>query len=460
MDKKKYSCYHSKIESNQDLSKFREDNKDKIPGGVTVERAPRSSINETLPEDEILIHPSTFKLGLCLPFHVLIEEILSELHLYPFQLSPNCWRVMFGIIALNQICKINLGWNEFCHCYAVKKNPGDTYYFSHKKGNEILVTGLPKSEKGWKLDDLIRLKGDCLVPRSKTAADHKPKGIESKKNINSVDQHLKHKSFEEARSLGAESFLRANFFFFFPFVIFFIKLVDSYMNHIKDQDRRIEELIAAYERKDKELEELKLLKKEEAAFIKELKAAYERKNKELEELKLLKKEAAYKIIDKMYDAMTEREEANKPRLPTRMESPSSSSFKNAGHLTSQSQNNHNIEGAADGVTPPNTGLKVGTSPNHQNIDIPGNYDINHQQQQIIEPSSLNNGSHFLQPTYMDNSFDCLSIINDPQQQQQQQIIGPSSLNNSSKLLTLLGQTISLDNSFDCISTINAAAADH
>ncbi|XP_060670077.1 uncharacterized protein LOC125422275 isoform X3 [Ziziphus jujuba] len=423
MAKKKYSCYHSKIESNQDLSKFREDNKDKIPEGVTVERAPRSSINETLPEDEILIHPSTFKLGLCLPFHVLIEEILSELHLYPFQLSPNCWRVMFGIIALNQICKINLGWNEFCHCYAVKKNSGDTYYFSHKKGNEILVTGLPKSEKGWKLDDLIRLKGDCLVPRSKTAADHKPKGfkssdvnkcdiekalefpnrdwkylvdhasklelhIESKKNINSVDQHLKHKSFEEARSLGAESFLR---------------LVDSYINHIKDQDRRIEELKAAYERKDKELEELKLLKKEEAAFIKELKAAYERKNKELEELKLLKKEAAYKIIDKMYDAMTEREEANKPRLPTRMESPSSSSFKNAGHLTSQSQNNHNIEGAADGVTPPNTGLK---------------------------------------------------------QQQQQQIIGPSSLNNSSKLLTLLGQTISLDNSFDCISTINAAAADH
>ncbi|XP_060670076.1 uncharacterized protein LOC125422275 isoform X2 [Ziziphus jujuba] len=475
MAKKKYSCYHSKIESNQDLSKFREDNKDKIPEGVTVERAPRSSINETLPEDEILIHPSTFKLGLCLPFHVLIEEILSELHLYPFQLSPNCWRVMFGIIALNQICKINLGWNEFCHCYAVKKNSGDTYYFSHKKGNEILVTGLPKSEKGWKLDDLIRLKGDCLVPRSKTAADHKPKDvnkcdiekalefpnrdwkylvdhasklelhIESKKNINSVDQHLKHKSFEEARSLGAESFLR---------------LVDSYINHIKDQDRRIEELKAAYERKDKELEELKLLKKEEAAFIKELKAAYERKNKELEELKLLKKEAAYKIIDKMYDAMTEREEANKPRLPTRMESPSSSSFKNAGHLTSQSQNNHNIEGAADGVTPPNTGLKVGTSPNHQNIDIPGNYDINHQQQQIIEPSSLNNGSHFLQPTYMDNSFDCLSIINDPQQQQQQQIIGPSSLNNSSKLLTLLGQTISLDNSFDCISTINAAAADH
>nr|XP_048328996.1 uncharacterized protein LOC125422275 isoform X2 [Ziziphus jujuba var. spinosa] len=262
---------------------------------------------------------------------------------------------MFGIIALNQICKINLGWNEFCHCYAVKKNSGDTYYFSHKKGNEILVTGLPKSEKGWKLDDLIRLKGDCLVPRSKTAADHKPKDVnkcdiekalelpnrdwkylvdhasklelhieskiadesqstlltatgpaysnlggdvrsvevvgltttdvlssppssckrqklmpcdsnaslaanlvppypvcsdyessilseaaagnskvttdyvnheqgsedqetvdQSKKNINSVDQHLKHKSFEEARSLGAESFLRVNYWIYMP----------------------------------------------------------------------------------------------------------------------------------------------------------------------------------------------------------------------------------------------------
>ncbi|KAH7529217.1 hypothetical protein FEM48_Zijuj05G0161100 [Ziziphus jujuba var. spinosa] len=100
MDKKKYSCYHSKIESSQDLSKFREDNKDKIP--------------------------------------------------------------------------------------EVKKNSGDTYYFSHKKGNEILVTGLPKSEKGWKLDDLIRLKGDCLVPRSKTAADHKPKGFKSS-DVNKCD---------------------------------------------------------------------------------------------------------------------------------------------------------------------------------------------------------------------------------------------------------------------------------
>ncbi|KAH7510844.1 hypothetical protein FEM48_ZijujUnG0079000 [Ziziphus jujuba var. spinosa] len=136
-------------------------------------------------------------LGLYLPFHPLIREILSKLGLAPIQLSLNCWRIMFGIIALNQICKINLGWNEFCHCYVVKQNCAGTYYFSHRETTTVLVTDLPKSEKGWK-DNLISLTGDWerrpgdtdthLVPRTKATTALKSTGLKPRdSDVNHLD---------------------------------------------------------------------------------------------------------------------------------------------------------------------------------------------------------------------------------------------------------------------------------
>ena len=152
-----------KINSDALFAKFLEDNKNKIPKDVIVERVVSSRNDHVLQnscDEGIAIHAFTLSLGLYLPLNPLISEILSRLGLAPIQLGPNCWRVMFGILALNQyFCKIKLGWKEFCYCYLVKRNAAGFYYFSPRHKRYALVTDLPHSEKGWK-DAVIYLKGN------------------------------------------------------------------------------------------------------------------------------------------------------------------------------------------------------------------------------------------------------------------------------------------------------------
>lgn len=152
-----------KINSEALFRKFLEDNRNKIPNDVIVERVVSNLNDHVLQhncDEGIAIHAFSLSLGLYLPFNPLISEILSRLGLTPIQLGPNCWRVMFGILALNQhFCKTKLGWKEFCYCYQVKRHPTGFYYFSPRNKEEALVTELPNSEKGWK-EAVIYLKGN------------------------------------------------------------------------------------------------------------------------------------------------------------------------------------------------------------------------------------------------------------------------------------------------------------
>lgn len=158
-----------RINSDSAFAKFLKDNKNKIPKDVIVERVtnPDDPFSQNSPEDGILVHACALSLGLCLPFHPLIREILSRLGLAPIQLVPNCWRVLFSILALNFMCKINLGWKEFCYCYVVKQTSGGFYYFCLRDKGYALVTNLPNSEKRWK-DELIFIKGNWEAPGDTT----------------------------------------------------------------------------------------------------------------------------------------------------------------------------------------------------------------------------------------------------------------------------------------------------
>ncbi|KAF3434467.1 hypothetical protein FNV43_RR25570 [Rhamnella rubrinervis] len=158
----------ARINSDSLFAKFLKDNKRKIPEDVIVERVTNPEDPEFLNSaDGILVHAYTLSLGLYLPFHPLIREILSRLGVAPIQLVPNCWRVLFSILALNFMCKINLGWKEFCYCYVVKQTSGGFYYFCLRDKAYALVTNLPNSEKGWK-DDLIFIKGNWEAPGDAT----------------------------------------------------------------------------------------------------------------------------------------------------------------------------------------------------------------------------------------------------------------------------------------------------
>lgn len=160
-----------RITSGSLFAKFLEDNKNKIPKDVIVERVtnPDDPVLHNSTDDGILVHAYTLSLGLYLPFHPLIREILCRLGLAPIQLVPNCWRVLFSMLALNLMRKINLGWKEFCYCYVVKQTSGGFYYFCLRDKSYALVTNLPNSEKGWK-DELIYLNGNWEKARGDTRA--------------------------------------------------------------------------------------------------------------------------------------------------------------------------------------------------------------------------------------------------------------------------------------------------
>ncbi|KAH7510842.1 hypothetical protein FEM48_ZijujUnG0078800 [Ziziphus jujuba var. spinosa] len=291
MDKRKFN-----------LQTFLEQNRNKIPKSVKVDIA--SSIDQEI-EGGIVIHASTFDLGLYLPFHSLIREILSKLGLAPIQLSQNCWRIMFGIIALNQILEINLGWNEFCHCYAVKQNAAGTYYFSHREATTLLVTDLPKAEKGRK-DNLISLTGDWerlpgdtvahWVPRIKAAPTHKSTGLKPRdSDVNHLDlnkalslpneernwkqlrDHLhrenpsemmtdiypRHQLIRQQKRIHPHSATPIVANVFFTMAIIFIKFQKEVQGIVHRLSNEVKELKAIIARKDEEIEELRSVKKKE-----------------------------------------------------------------------------------------------------------------------------------------------------------------------------------------------------
>ncbi|XXG66533.1 hypothetical protein AAC387_Pa06g0085 [Persea americana] len=86
--------------------------------------------------------------GVCFPLHPLVRDCLREWRLCPSQLLPNGYKIIMGVVRLNQILKIGLGVPDIEDTYDLCKSAeGDTYYLRLRVRRTGFVTALEDSNK-------------------------------------------------------------------------------------------------------------------------------------------------------------------------------------------------------------------------------------------------------------------------------------------------------------------------
>ena len=93
--------------------------------------------------------------GMTLPMRRITRDYLLNHRLTPYQCTPNLFRVLGSIDALNEQMGLGLTWHDVVHMYECHHlaNPG----YCLKSWSEIvrLISCLPKSNKSMKDDYLI-----------------------------------------------------------------------------------------------------------------------------------------------------------------------------------------------------------------------------------------------------------------------------------------------------------------
>ena len=86
--------------------------------------------------------------GLRFPLHPLVRDCLWEWRLCPCQLLPNGYKIIMGVVRLNQILGIGLGVPDIEDTYDLCKSAeGDTYYLRLRVRRTAFVTSLEDSNR-------------------------------------------------------------------------------------------------------------------------------------------------------------------------------------------------------------------------------------------------------------------------------------------------------------------------
>ena len=74
--------------------------------------------------------------GVRFPLHPLLRICLKKWHLCPYQLMPNDFKIIMGVVELNRILEINLGVHDIEDVYDLcKSGGGDNTYYLRVKTN-------------------------------------------------------------------------------------------------------------------------------------------------------------------------------------------------------------------------------------------------------------------------------------------------------------------------------------
>ena len=92
-----------------------------------------------------------------LPIGRITRDYLINHRLTPYQCTPNLFRVLHCVDALNEQMGLGLMWHDVVHMYECHKLANAGYYLKSQSKVVRLISCLPKSNKGMKDDYLIAL---------------------------------------------------------------------------------------------------------------------------------------------------------------------------------------------------------------------------------------------------------------------------------------------------------------
>ena len=98
--------------------------------------------------------------GITLLMDRITRDYLINHRLTPHQCTPNLFRVLGCVDALNKQMGLGLTWHDVVHMYKCHKLADEEYYLKSRFSVVKLISCLPKSNKGMK-DDYLIISWEC-----------------------------------------------------------------------------------------------------------------------------------------------------------------------------------------------------------------------------------------------------------------------------------------------------------
>ena len=127
-----------------------------IPPGVVLEYCSPDQVHNDREMGQVVIPMIAFiEGGMTLPMGKITRDYLLNHSLTPHQCTPNLFRVLGSVDALNEQLGLGFTWHDVVHMYECRQLSGTGYYL--KSWSEVvrLIFCLPKSNKGMKDNYLI-----------------------------------------------------------------------------------------------------------------------------------------------------------------------------------------------------------------------------------------------------------------------------------------------------------------
>ena len=126
-----------------------------IPPRVGLEYCPPDRVLTNRRGGEVVIPMIAFiEEGMTLPMGRITRDYLRNHRLCPHQCAPNVFKVLGCVDVLNDQMNLDLTWHDVVHLYKCHSFSGG-YYLKSWSDKVILISYLPKSNKGMKDDFLI-----------------------------------------------------------------------------------------------------------------------------------------------------------------------------------------------------------------------------------------------------------------------------------------------------------------